>query len=64
LRADDDAVGDGEHLGQTVRDRRTTRRAAERAHAVEQALRLVVGQRRRGLVEDHSARPSTARWRS
>ena len=54
---DHDAIGDGEDLGEAVRDEDdgdATR--LERAHAIEQALQLVLGQRRRRLVENQEAR--------
>ena len=54
---DDDAVGDREDLGQPMRDE-DDRDAArlQRAHAVEQPLRLAFGQRRGRLVEDQQPR--------
>ena len=55
---DHDAVADREDLRQAVRDEddRDAPRL-QRAHPVEQALRLVLGQRRGRLVEDEQPRP-------
>ena len=51
----EDPVGDGEHLGQPVRDEHTRgATVAVLAQPIEEAFRLVTGESRGGLVEDQN----------